>query len=416
MTLESQSINCKSQNRKDYTELFNAEQGTAVIFEGLKEEKNRSEKFLNKVVALYFRFSIFDPKFKIFLNEKEVTIKALSGLADDTQFVWNINQYNSDPYLKMVTPALDIVMLKSKKEHLRGFIASVKKPTNRNIFGAKERIGVDLFVNGRMRELDILKHSPSSRIPEEYLYGQIHIDSLDDGGLDRFTSSREGVQADDVLYGEYLDEIRALVLKIIDQWDDLREKCDDDGDVDNPKRGGAKIKKAKSLFREVAKKYVGRVKDKELVYDAAFNASSYVECFISENALRKYIIENGSVPTTCSNESLDGETCEDRGYKPLCEYCKSEAGKRNFQKQKYDAATSISIRSDEENNLLYLDYIDLAKIIDDKVLRKEDQIYKPLRNSVMHTSRLTEEAQTRLTAVFDNIVATVRSIGIDKRK
>lgn len=414
----------KEPDLNAYKELCTGEQGTIICFEGLKEERGRSDEFLQKIIALYFRFSLVDPEFKIFLNNNEVTIDALSELAGNTQFVWNINSYDSDPYLKMLKPACEPISLTTESAEVRGFVASVKKPTNRNIFGAKERIGIDLFVNGRMREVDVLKHSPSSQVPEEYLYGQIHIDTLDsDNEIDRFTSSREGVQADDPTYRKYLGEIKSLVSKIMDQWDELRDKYGDDGDPDNTKRESSKIKKAKSLYREVAKDYTsadggdgGRDEFiKDLAGDAAFNSSSYVQCFISENLLRRHIGDNGSVPSACSNTDPNGKTCTDR-YEPktgntsLCEYCKGERGKQSLQNQKTEAGTSIQIRSAEDNLLMYLDYIDLAKIIDDAILKEEDKPYKPLRNSVMHTSRLTEEAKTKLTSVFDNVVATVKKL------
>ncbi|MFA6485726.1 MAG: ATP-binding protein [Parcubacteria group bacterium] len=406
-----------------YKELCVGEKGTVICFEGLKEEQSHTEEFLQKIIALYFRFSLMDPEFKIFLNnnKEEISVSALSELANKTQFIWNINDYDSDPYLEMIKPACEAIALATDSVEIRGFIASVKKPTNRNIFGAKERIGVDLFVNGRMRELDILKHLPSSQVPEEYLYGQIHINSLDsDEETDRFTSSREGVQADDPTYKKYLGEIKSLVSKIMDQWDDLRDRFGDDGDPNNTKRESSRIKKAKSLYREVAKDYVsedggGSKNDKffkDLANDAAFNSSSYVQCFVAENLLRRHI---GSAPTVCSNIDLTGKTCTDRydtktGSISLCEYCKGERGKQSLQQQKGEAGTSIQIRSAEENLLMYLDYMDLAKIIDSKILKDEDKPYKPLRNSVMHTSRLTEEAKTKLTSVFDNVVATVKQL------
>ena len=71
------------------------------------------------------------------------------------------------------------------------------------IMTTDERVGVDLFVNGRLRERDILKHIPTARLVESYLYGQIHFDALDDN-TDRFTSSREGIVADDPKYQRFL--------------------------------------------------------------------------------------------------------------------------------------------------------------------------------------------------------------------
>ena len=86
---------------------------------------------------------------------------------------------------------------------MKGFIASVEKPRHLKIMTTDERVGVDLFVNGRLREKDILKHIPTARVVESYIYGQIHCDDLDDD-LDRFTSSRESIVADDPKFGRLL--------------------------------------------------------------------------------------------------------------------------------------------------------------------------------------------------------------------
>ena len=52
-----------------------------------------------------------------------------------------------------------------------------------------------------------MKRSPTARLAESYLYGQIHFDGLDDG-QDRFTSSREGIVADDPKYQAFLETFR----------------------------------------------------------------------------------------------------------------------------------------------------------------------------------------------------------------
>lgn len=399
----------------------NHSHGTIICFEGIIDGIHNTDDFLKKIIALYFRFSLLDPNFNIFLDSKLVTLESLREIAGNTQFIWNINR-SQDPYLALCSKSKETTPT-AMSDGIIGFIASVKKPKDRNIYSTGERIGVDLFVNGRLRETDILKHIPSSRIPESYLYGQIHLDSLDGDAIDRFTSSREGVLADDPKYKSFLKELKGVVSKIMDQWDDLRDKYGDDGDPNNTTRESSRIKKAKSLYREVAKDYVsedGNVSEddnffNDLANDAAFNSSSYVQCFISENLLRRHIEDNGLAPTVCTNSDPNGKSCMDRynpktGSTSLCEYCKGERGKMSLQRQKSDAGTSIKIRSAEKNLLMYLDYLDLAKIINNKMLKDEDKPYKPLRNSVMHTSRLTEEAKTKLTSVFDNVVATVKQL------
>ena len=63
---------------------------------------------------------------------------------------------------------------------MTGFIATVEKPSLLKIRGSNEKVTLDLFVNGRLRESNILKHIHTARIVESYLYGQIHYNDLDD--------------------------------------------------------------------------------------------------------------------------------------------------------------------------------------------------------------------------------------------
>ena len=191
-------------------------QGTIIRFESLKDGVKRSFDFLSKTIALYFRFSLLDRSFKIFLNDEAITYKHLNDLAEKTQFLWKIGDFD-DPYVE----ALEKAFVKEEDRHemkrikiagATGFIASVEKPTHLKIMTTEERVGVDLFVNGRLRERDILKHIPTARIVESYLYGQIHFNGLDDKS-DRFTSSREGIVADDPKFQDFLDRFRTALLK-----------------------------------------------------------------------------------------------------------------------------------------------------------------------------------------------------------
>ena len=399
------------------------EHGTIIYFEGIKEGiKNRLE-FLKKTIALFFRFSLIDESFNIFVDNEQITYEHLKDLADKTEFVWVINDLD-DPY---ITHGLSNLKEKQKsismEGEIKGFIASVSKPRDLNISSTEERVTVDLFVNGRLREREILKHIPTARVAESYLYGQIHFNDLDDDE-DRFTSSRESVVANDQKYETLLENLRKKILEIVNDWDKWRIKHREPGDAENP-RISQKDRTSLDLYNAVSKEYVppktSKVKNQiddwitELADDARYNFGSYAECFVSENLLRMHIENNGRTPASCTSVDPSGKTCEDR-YSPkdgnvsLCGYCKGERGKQGLQQQKVEAGTSIQIRNAEDNLLMYLDYIDLANLINNKILRNEDKAYKPLRNSVMHAARLTEAAKTKLTSVFDNVVATVGKI------
>ena len=147
-------------------------------------------EYIRKLIALYFRFSLLDASFNIFVNGIPISLDELNDLVDNTQFVWTIGNC-TDPYVVDKILKSD-KCLKSKSVELEnkdvsGFIASVDKPSNIKIRGTEEKVTIDLFVNGRLREKDILRHVSNPRIVSNYVYGQIHFDSLDDE-TDRFPS------------------------------------------------------------------------------------------------------------------------------------------------------------------------------------------------------------------------------------
>ena len=282
------------------------EKGTYILFENVNEGITNTVEYIKRSVALYFRFSLLDEKFNIFVNNEKIDEKMLGDLAEGTQFLWKINNIE-DPFIKQLSLDSKPRILKSTI-NIKGYIASVDKPSKLKIRGTQEKVSIDFFVNGRLREKDILRHIPTSRIVENYVYGQIHFDDLDVGdGKDIFTSSREGIISDDSCYRQFLNEVERLFKYIMDDWDELRRKKGDDGDPDNMKIT-PKARKAQELFnttfkemKESHKKNENNKKKKsnnvdnwinQLSQEAEYNIPSYAECFIAENLLREYIKYN----------------------------------------------------------------------------------------------------------------------------
>lgn len=383
--------------------------GTLIHFEGLKEGVKGSFQFLSKIIALYFRFSLLDSSFNIFLDGEKITYEHLEDLAAKTQFLWTIGDHE-DPYVEdlksrfAANPADHETRL-VKMAGVKGFIASVNKPRDLKILSTEERAGIDLFVNGRLRERDILKHVPTARVVETYLYGQIHFDGLDDS-KDRFTSSREGIVADDPKYESFLENFRKKVLKVIDDWDKFRIKHRDEGDPDNP-RLSKKQRASRGLYGAVSKEFdlpkESSNKDKvagwveELSEDAAFNFESYADCFVSENLVRRYI----------KHKKL-----------ALSPEAKTEAAKwKKFEKEsKGKGNISIEIRKGaSDSSYLSMEY--LANLVDktkdpnkEAALSRDAKEYKPIRDAVAHTALLTDPAKTKLTSVRENIKGRVKEI------
>lgn len=352
------------------------DQGTIIYFEDINDGIKNKTEYLKKLIALYFRFSLLDNSFNIYVDGQKVTLDDLDDLANKTQFLWIINDLN-DPFVTekiAKSPELRETIMRKEKKPIRGFIASVAKPSQLKIMTTEEKVSVDLFVNGRLREKDILKHIPSTRVVESYLYGQIHFDELDDQ-KDRFASSREGVIASDPKYEEFLEYLKKIVAEIMEDWDKLRHKINQDGDPDNLQISKME-RKSRELFNVVSEEYSlpkksansGKVDQwvNELADDAQFNFSSYAECFISENLIRKFI-EEKKIPLSPEAQKV----AEDLKQKELI-----NKGKANV---------SIDIRK-YNSDLSYLSMDDLANLVD-KVkeptkiagLSRDANEYKPIR-------------------------------------
>lgn len=385
------------------------QKGSVIHFEQTKENIKGTIPHLKKLIALYFRFSLIDNSFKIFMNGELVDFNDIKDLSNATEFLWNINDLK-DPYIGTLS--------KLKKEQIgiknalkiNGFIATVEKPRNLKITGTEEKVGIDLFVNGRLRERDILKYLPafSTRHIASYLYGQIHFDDLDKDGKDRFTSSREGILSGDKKYQKLIEVLRDDILeRISNEWDELRLARNEDGDDENPRKS-LKERRALSLYNLSSKDYSGIEDNKvnlwinDLRPDAEFNIPSYVDCFLSENLIRKYI--------TAEKIELTKEAEKEVTTRRDREHVAKNKGN-----------VSINIRK-ENNDLNYLSMDFLANLFDKKDHAKEACLvrdankYKPIRDALAHTSLLTEEAKRSLTTVYENIKGRIMTLLSRKNK
>lgn len=375
--------------------------GTIIFFEGVSNGIFNTVEYIKKAIALYFRFALIDKEFNIIVNGTTITQDLLTEISSSTQFVWTINGLN-DPFIESMSNLQEKASLESRLS-VKGYIASVQRPSNLKIRGTQEKLTIDLFVNGRLREKDILRHIPTSRIVENYVYGQIHFDDLDTGGnKDVFTSSREGIISDDPTFKLFLNEIDRLFREIVDQWDDFRRAHGDDGDPDNPKVP-PKARKAQELFNTSLRDYAGErdtIRKNGIVEEwvrllseeAQFNIPSYTECFISENLLREFI-KHTSLPLSTEATRAASEW------------------KAKEQRSKDAANISYDIRVSGDS-LCYLDMDNLANLIDktpdklkDAGLSRSAVVYKPIRDAVGHTSIITSIAKAQLTLEYENIKA-----------
>lgn len=166
--------------------------GTLLEFEGASVLERVSEDQIRKLLAINFRFALIDKDFNIWVNGKKISVDDLKSLAEKTQFLWNIDDF-LDEFLETCVNLKRTSAAPATNLKIVGYLATVEKPSNLKVRGTAgdERATVDLFVNGRLREKNLIRHFPTQRIAESYLYGQIHFDEMDGDGDTPFTSSRE---------------------------------------------------------------------------------------------------------------------------------------------------------------------------------------------------------------------------------
>lgn len=394
---------------RDFDEyLGNHGHGTVIRFDGINGGIKNTLSYIKKIVALYFKFSLIDEQFNIFIDGEKITHRHTGSIGEKTEFLWRINDYK-DPFIEECLTSLKEDSNIQSNLNIKGFIASVVKPKDLKIRNTDEKLTLDLFVNGRLREKDILKNIPTNRIVESYLYGQIHFDELDDNDDDPFTSSREGVKSENSEFQSFLSEIKVNILPVVmATWDVFRRSQDEDGDSDNEDEIDKKSRKSEELFNVLSSEFSldgdDENKDqiegwvRELKDDARFCFSSYAECFISENLLRRYIVES----------RIDTN--------PALQKVNSFRSREN--RAKASGNISIEIRKNNDD-LSYLGMTHLAELSDrgknndkikDNSLLRDSYAYKPLRDALMHTALLSEQAKISLTVTYENIKGRLKEL------
>lgn len=380
-------------------------QGTALYFSDL-HANNSTNTFLRTALALHYRFSLIDDSFKIHYNGTPITVGELAAIAEKTEFVWRTPSFE-DPYLRIGTP------LKEDSIDLgpgaKGFIATVRKPSDLAIYGTGEREGIDLFVNGRLRERDLMRHFPTSRVPAQYIYGQIHLDSLDEPGRDPFTSSREGIVEGDPKFDKFLEHLKRETDRIIGEWDDLRFARHEDGDPERKKH---------TPRQRAASRLIGTTVESLIPHDAddATKRKAQAAQKGMSDSTRDYA-------TIYFIENLMRQMLADDYEEGLLEIPKEIAGRitgyrKTARHQAETADLAILARAHDED-IYYLGLNDLMALCDDvtkrtkgteliKRLNADQAKLTVLRNIVMHTADLTPQGRTALRAEVDNLEAKIR--------
>lgn len=398
-----QNVILPQPDKQKLDELNDLDSGTIFTFEGMRPQ-NSKDAFLRKAIALFFRFSLVDDQFRIYYNSELITPEDCAELAQSTQYLWRLSSDHKDPFLDLMNPSRSEVL--PSPEGVKGFIASVKNPSDLQVFGANTKAGVDLFVNGRLRERDIFRNRPSSRVPENYLYGQIHYDQLDSSlTKDPFTSSREGIVEDNEQFTELLDKLDKIRKLIFKRWDQWRLDDRQGGDPENEEVSKAR-RAAKNLINEKRKEYTKDKKNKKLfnqLLDEALKGvddsiEAYADIYLLENCSRQ-VIKNFKIEL--SNKNI--RAARDQQSKNLEDY------------QIAHLKDDCRLSSDLADYLGVADLLrTLRKIADPKDKTQNIDIHLAkisyLRNILMHTAKMSNYGYQQLSGCCSALKGIIEMI------
>ena len=416
--------------------------GTVLVLSGMRTTNN-TDKFLRSSIAQGFRFSLIDKNFHIYYNGSEITHKDLSRLTEKTQFAWVFPNTDDDftqllydatkasqsidPNNKYTIPATSFICDETADENgaqeqlvtITGFIATVRKPRDLQIYGSNERATLDLFVNGRMRERNIIQHIPSSRVPEQYIYGQIHVDGLDRPGTDPFTSAREQVIATDPIYQKVLQLLKDILNKIYDHWDRMRVELNQDSDTTS-NQFDRDTRSAKSLASNTMQHILNNLSEEErthwksttdeLTTRASMMSKYYTLVFLTETFLRKLLNDNGyqtksSLPPFIQNKLYDTPYKGKQGANRI--------EKTNNKEEQLGYGGQAGIRK-IDSVLDYLEFRELLSFSDKRPnglsfnqivpeLSNKVEHIVILRNIIMHCCSFTSHGRDEFTTLYPKL-------------
>ena len=402
------------------------ESGTQLVFEGLR--KNLRKKNIRAIVATQFHFAQTLKKkdrFEIFVNGEKISFRDLGGIYGNVQYAWFLDEQSKRDFFQDLKDN-DIRDVKFEKSHIftsktkslpglanaRGYIMSVKKPSHLFVDGKEREIkaSVSLFANGRLRESDLIAKITRSQLHENYLFGQIHYDLMDKGKKDRFTSARDSVIEDDELYDEFINSLRKVLAIITNEWNKWRKETGDVSDRERGNKSPAELAKdsAEDMMVQIVKGSGSIKPDQYKAYPigkiikmSRDNFPSYGNCFLAENLMRCYIFDNNLIQFVSRRKIKQYQ----RQVKKAIDKAKVE---RFIKKHFWTSSVCGNCGTCANCNISNLGSQDMAPHIDSNMsshdMKNDVRIQKPIRDALMHTAALTNEANDEGQARWNNIV------------
>ena len=384
--------------------------GTILVFNGIHSDITQEN--IRQTLAAHFLFpSAEKGGLSIYVDDEIIGMGDLKHLYEKIQFIWFLNQESRKNFSAIAKEAgvstrnierKSLVDGKfSEKFKAHGFIATVEKPSNLVITGYKKfKANIALFAGGRMRQAELLSDMSTAQFAESYMFGQIHVDSMDED-TDRFTSGRDSVIDTDPYYVEFLEDLRKVSGKVGADWKRFRnavkkKRASHDNDIVMIKQ---KIKQLFNLWARANKLTANKKVVDKLTTIACENLRGYLGCLIAENMARA-LIQHHSIPLTKKEKE------------EIKDFIRQEDALKDKANIRFDVADSFFGPSD------YLGLPSMAAVIDKwagnsgarNSLRKDADAQAPIRNAVMHGRSLTSNAQKQGDIAWLTIVTKISAL------
>ncbi len=202
------------------------QKGTKLILTNLKRGLlSNTQNFLRKRLAR--KFSVLGKKynFKVFVNDKEISIKDRDYF-NKIQYLWYFGDYGKECFKQCKNIEQkeelegEIVLDDGKKFLVEGWIGTVGE---RNDLPEGENT-IILHSRGKSIHDDILKNIDNSGIVSKYIIGEITAEFLDeDDEEDIATSDRQSINENTDRFEKIKNFVKEIISNIRNKWQNWRE-------------------------------------------------------------------------------------------------------------------------------------------------------------------------------------------------
>lgn len=261
--------------------------GTKIVLRKLKKELINTAPALRKRLARRFSVLGAEHKFRLFVDDKEVTIEDRDYF-HRLQFVWTFEEEDEASRISSRCKNAESVKKLSPGStpsgSVSGWIGTATSAGQLRDDDGDNLNKVFLMVRGKLAHEDLLEEVSDTSMYSTYLIGELHADFLDlDEQEDIATSSRQRIVEEDPRFQDLLEWLKVQLRMIKNSWTELRNERGTREALQNPAIESwfeslqeAPKKKAKRLFGKV----------NEMPIDAAEKAQVFTFLVLAFETLR----------------------------------------------------------------------------------------------------------------------------------